>query len=132
MKYVYNYFQLGYSNTLLVFQRAEALVKKWDSLQVKEKEEKYTRLLQRLELQQKLIAKNDLLYKHLEKETEEKHMKVYSYTVPQFIMSVSLIRQELQSRRDFKRQMMQELRDHNKRGGHIHVCSVHVYHIMII
>lgn len=72
-------FSVGaYSNMLLVFQRAEALAKKWDLLQVKEKEEKYTRLLQRLELQHKLIAKRDLLSKQLEREAKEKHVKVNS------------------------------------------------------
>lgn len=65
---------------MLVFQRAEALAKKWDLLQVKEKEEKYTRLLQRLELQHKLIAKRDLLSKQLEREATEKHVKVNTST----------------------------------------------------
>lgn len=71
-------FSFGY--LLLVFQRAEALVKKWDLLQVKEKEEKYSRLLQRLELQHKLIAKRDFLSKQLEREANEKHVKVSTRT----------------------------------------------------
>ena len=60
----------------MVFQKAEALVKKWDSLLVKEREDKHVWLLQRLELQQKLIAKNDLTSKLAKQEEAEKHTKV--------------------------------------------------------
>ena len=48
----------------------------WDSLLVKEKEDKHAELLQRLELQHKLIAKNDLLSKQAEREEREKQAKV--------------------------------------------------------
>ena len=52
------------------------MVRKWDTLLIKDKEDKHTKLLQRLELQRKLIAKNDLLSKQFEREAKEKHAKV--------------------------------------------------------
>ena len=51
-------------------------MKKWDSLLVKEKEDRHTQLLQRMALQQKLISKNDLLFKQAEREAMEKREKV--------------------------------------------------------
>ena len=57
-------------------QRAEELVKKWDLLLVKEKEDRHKQLLQRLALQHKLIAKNDILFRQAEREAEDKRAKV--------------------------------------------------------
>jgi hypothetical protein len=56
--------------------KAEALVKKWDLLLEREKEDKHAELLQRLELQHRLIAKNDAAFRLSLKEAEEKRKKV--------------------------------------------------------
>lgn len=53
------------------------MVKKWDLVLEREKEDKHAQLLQRLELQHRLIAKSDLLSKLAEKEAKERHKKVY-------------------------------------------------------
>ena len=63
-----------------MFQKADALVRKWDTLLVKEKEDKCAELLQRLELQHKLIAKTDNLSRQLGRKEEEKQAKVCTST----------------------------------------------------
>ena len=62
--------------SIYTLQKAEALVKTWDSLLVKEKEDKHAELLQRLDLQHKLITKNDVLSKQVEIQERERHAKV--------------------------------------------------------
>ena len=89
------------------------MVKRWDLLLVREREDKHAQLLQRLELQRRLIAKNNLLSKLAKKEAEEKHRKVCSYITS--TMKHKFL-QELQSRRDIEKQMIQSLRIHNQRS----------------
>jgi hypothetical protein len=81
--------------------KAEALVKKWDLLLEREKEDKHAELLQRLELQHRLIAKNDAAFRLSLKEAEEKRKK------------------ELQTQREHQKKMIQDLRVHNQRGESI-------------
>ena len=59
-------------------QKADTLVKEWDAMLLKEKEDKHSQLLQRLELQHRLIAKNDLLAQEARYKEEEKQAKVTS------------------------------------------------------
>lgn len=63
-------------------QKADTLVKEWDAMLLKDKEDKHSQLLQRLELQHRLIAKNDLLAQEARYKEEEKQAKVtciYNY-----------------------------------------------------
>ena len=57
-------------------QKAEVLVREWDALLMKEKEVKYSELLERINLQRKLIERNDVLAKELRSKEEEKQANV--------------------------------------------------------
>lgn len=57
-------------------QRTEALVRTWDSLLEREKDDRHTRLLHRLDLQRRLIAKNDLVFQESLKADREKRAQV--------------------------------------------------------
>ena len=51
-------------------------MRKWDSLLVREREDRHVQLLQRLDLQRRLIAKNDAAFKKSLKDVEEKRIQV--------------------------------------------------------
>ena len=51
-------------------------MRKWDSLLVREREDRHVQLLQRLDLQRKLIAKNDLAFRQSLRDAEEKRLQV--------------------------------------------------------
>ena len=57
-------------------QKADVLVKQWDALLMKEKEVKHSELLKRVDLQRKLIERNDVLAKELRIKEEEKQANV--------------------------------------------------------
>jgi hypothetical protein len=48
----------------------------WDSLLVREREDRHVQLLQRLDLQRMLIAKNDLAFRQSLRDAEEKRLQV--------------------------------------------------------
>ena len=66
----------------ICIQRAEGMLKSWEALQQKERDEKYSFLKQRVKLQHDLIAKADQLSGELRVKAEEEYQEVSKYVTP--------------------------------------------------
>ena len=60
----------------ILLQKAEALVRKWDCLLQREKQDRHARLLERLDLQHRLIAKTDLAFRQSLRDAKQKRAQV--------------------------------------------------------